>query len=194
MASIGLLMRYRTYSLALAALLFGLAFLSTGCASGVQVTNTLPDELKDRLRRIDTEQGVDLQFTPIPAGEQFSVSVGAMDYSLNRVFQGMLMEMLTTKFDTLQAGSQHVVSVQINYLNVQEESYGGTLNRMDMAVTVELDNGFRQTEQEITLTEQAEVDGYGLQSGEIRNLLLRFALEINRMVDELYAQEGVSQQ
>lgn len=187
-------MRYQTYSLAIAALLFGLTVLSTGCASSVQVTNTLPDQLKDKLRRIDTEQGVDLQFTPIPAGEQFSVSVGAMDYSLNRVFQGMLMEMLATKFDTLQTGSQNVVSVQINYLNVQEESYGGTLNRMDMAVTVGLNNGFRQTKREITFSEQAEVEGYGLQSGQIRNLLLRFALEINRMVDELYAQQGVSQQ
>lgn len=180
--------------LPVAVLLLGLVLLSTGCASGVQVTNTLPDDLKEKLQRIDAEQGVAFDFTPIPAGEQFQVSVGAMDYSLNRVFQGMLIEMLRTKFDTLQTGSQNVVDVQINYLNVQEESYGGTLNQMDMAVTVGLNNGFRSMTEELEFSERAEVDGYGLQSGQIRNLLLRFSLEINAMIDEHFTQAGMSQQ
>jgi hypothetical protein len=187
-------MLYREISTVTASLLLSFTILCAGCASGVEVTNTLPEQLKDRLQTIETDQGVDLRFTPIPAGEQFSVSVGAMDYSLNRVFEGMLIEMLTTKFDTLQNGAQNVVDVQINYLNVQEENYGGTLNRMDMAVTVGLSDGFRTTERELSFSEKAEVDGYGLQSGQIRNLLLRFALEINQMVDERFIDQGVSQQ
>lgn len=186
-------MRYRRFYSIIASLLLGLGILVSGCASGVRVTNTLPDRLKDSLQRIETDQGVDLQFTPIPAGEQFQITVGAMDYSLNRVFEGMLMEMLETKFDTLQPGSRNVVRVQINYMNAQEENYGGTLNRMDMAVTVGIDNGFSKIQEEIEFSEQAEVDGYGLRSGQIRNLLLRFALEINRMIDEQYAAQGVSQ-
>lgn len=186
-------MHHQRFCIAVASLLIGCGILIAGCASGVRVTNTLPDQLKDSLRRIDTQQGVDLRFTPIPAGEQFQINVGAMEYSLNRVFEGMLMEMLETKFDTLQTGSRNVVRVQINYMNAQEENYGGTLNRMEMAVTVGIDNGFRQVEEEIEFSEQAEVDGYGLRSGQIQNLLLRFTLEVNRMIDEQYAEQGVSQ-
>lgn len=185
-------MHYGRFCFPYAVVIISVALIASGCASEVQVTNTLPDRLKDSLQPVTTEQGVVFDFVPIPAGEQFQISVGAMDYSLNRVFEGMLIEMLETKFGTLQPDSPNRVRVQVNYLNAQEESYGGTLNRIDMAVKVGLNNGFRETEKELEFSETAEVEGYGLQSGQLRNLLLRFTLEINRMIDDHYANADVS--
>lgn len=181
-------MRYKPFVTILAVGLLGAAALLSGCASGVSVTNTLPEDLKENIKPVKAKDGVRLNFTPIPAGEQFKISVGAMDYSLNRVFQGMVSEMLTTKFDTLNAASSNVVDVQIVYLNVQEENFAGSLSQMDMAVAVEISDGFRTTKKELEFSEQAEIEGYGLQSGQIRNLLLRFTLAINKLINDQYQQ------
>lgn len=184
---------YNTTSFStLTALLCSLAILTFGCASEVQVTNTLPDDFKEQMNRVEAPEGVNLKFTPIPAGEKFRVSVGAMDYTLNRVFQGMLTEMFSTKFDTLNTASKNVIDVHITYLNVQEENLAGSLNRMDMGVTVQISNGFRTVERELEFSEQADIEGYGLQSGQIRNLLMRFALEINEMVNDQFSAPGNS--
>lgn len=159
------------------------AFLAS-CASQVQVDNTLPQRLKDQISRIDPEAGVQLEYIPVPAGEQISLKVGAMDYTLNRVFQGMLREMLTTKFDTLSAEAENRVKVNVNYLNLNRESYGNSINRVDMAVTVELQHGYKTHSKEFELSTSSDVEGYSVPSGEIRNMLLQFALRINDYIDE----------
>lgn len=179
-------MQHRISIIVLVVSLCSASILLTGCASGVRVTNTLPDELKKALRPIESEEGVRLVFTPIPVGEELQVSIGAMDYSLNRVFEGMLVELLRTKFDTLNVASPNIVNVQINYLNLQQENFRGTLHRMDMAVIVKVNNGYKSVEREFQFSQQAEYEGYGLRSGQIRNLLLRFTLAINRMIDQQF--------
>lgn len=161
-----------------------LLVLTGGCATQVQVDNTLPDRLKDEIQKFDSAEGVALHYVPVPAGEQVSLNVGAMDYTLNRVFRGMLREMLTAKFDTLTPGANNRVSVTVNYLNLQEENMQGSINRIDMAVIVQLRHGNKTNEREFEFSTQSDVEGYSVGSGAIRNLLLKFSLAINDYIDQ----------
>lgn len=177
-------MRYSFPGLRRIGLLIVLALIATGCATQVQVTNTLPERLKDGIQKVDPGAGVDLQYVPVPDGEQVSINVGAMDYTLNRVFEGMLREMLTAKFDTLTSGAENHVKVTVNYLNLQQENYANSINRVDMAVVVELRHGLKTDTKEFEFSTQADVEGYSVQSGAIRNLLLQFSLAINDYIDQ----------
>lgn len=173
------------------ALLTGLLLLLTGCASTrPALNNTLPDEIKNRLASVSDRDGIAFEFIPSAAGQSVEVTVKAMDHPLNRVLKGMVTEMLETKFDSVRASSPNRLRVTLNYLNLQEESFGESINRMDMGILVELTRGDERSREEFERTTQADIEGYTLRSDQIYDMLLRLILDIDHMIDAAFAGSG----
>ena len=162
-------------------LLCALLFLLPGCVS-IDVQDTLPDEVKNSFRKMNLENGVDFTFMPSPEAENVSVNMGAADFSLNRLFDGMLHEFARTKFNRLNPDSDKKLSVRINYLNPEERYYQGTrqLHRVDMAVRVRVQDGDKVASREFTASSEADMDGYSVQSDQIYGMLVDLIANIDR--------------
>lgn len=169
-------------------LLVGIALILTGCtATRPALNNTLPDEVKNTFSPVPDRDGIAFEFIPSAAGESIEVTVKAMDHPLNRVLKGMVTEMLETKFDSIRTSSSNRLRVTLNYINLQEESFGESINRMDMGILVELVHGEERIAEEFEHTVQANVEGYTLHSGQIYDMMLRFILDIDRMTDAAFS-------
>ena len=181
-----MLSQTRSFSTLVGALLIALTL--PGCVS-ISVTDTMPEKIKKSFDKIDLEEGVSLEFTPSPDAEKINVDLGAVDYSLNRLFDGMLTEFARTKFTNINPDSENELSVRINYLNPEERSYMGSsqLHRLDMAVSVRVKNGDKAARREFTIYREADMDGYSIRTEEIYGMLIDLITAIDRYSDRQFA-------
>ena len=169
----------RSFPVLLGALL--LTLVLPGCVS-ISVTDTMPEKVKQSFKKIDLEEGISLNFTPNPEAEKVNVNLGAVDYSLNRLFGGMLTEFARTKFTNLNPDSENELSVRINYLSPEERTYMGStqLHRLDMAVSVRVKSGDKAARREFTIYREADMDGYSIRTEQIYGMLIDLITAIDR--------------
>lgn len=177
----------RAFPIVLSALA-ALAFLLPGCVS-ISVTDTLPEDVKESFTKVDLDEGVAFSFTPNPDGEHISVDVGAASFTFNRLFDGMLTEFAQTKFERLNQESENRVEVQLNYLNGQERAYMGSrhLYELDVAIIVQVQRGDKVARREFTTFRRADMDGYGIQTSQIYDMLVDLISAVDAYSDQQLA-------
>lgn len=172
-------------------LLWGCVFacLFSACAS-TDLAGTIPDQVRQNFEQIPSENAIAVRVVPRPEGEQLSINMGSLDYTMNRLFSRMVTEMAQTKFGTVDRSSENRLEVVVSYLNIDERMYSGSpyLSRIDMEIEVEIDGGEHTASRTFTESLHSDLEGYSIRSDQIYNMLLRFVTSIEDFVDAQFTE------
>lgn len=165
-----------------------LLILLAGCSTPNKVLqDTLPESTVSGIQRVDSPEGIDLEFIPDASAGDITMNIKGMDYTLNQVFKGMTAQMLQAKFDTLRDDSPNHLTVTLDYVYMQQESRRQSRNQVDMGVIVELKREGQETKtKELNFSTGRNLEGYSVRSGQLQNLLVKFIESIDQFLNESF--------
>jgi hypothetical protein len=169
--------------------IIALGFIISGCAT-TDVADTIPDEVQRTFDVVDRERVIALSVALHPDGEQVYINLGSIDYTLNRLFAGMMTQMVQTKFRGVDRRAEDRLAVTVSYLNLEERPYGGGsyLSRIDMTVAAALSaDGVPPVAEEFSHSAFSDVEGYSIRTDQIYGLLLEFVVSIDEFLDAQFA-------
>jgi len=169
-----------------------------GCASTkLYISDTLPSTMQ---QNINTAEGGDVSFkyTPHPDGNLIDVKIGPMwdaSYSVNKPFEGLIRELLQSKFADVSDNSTNKVAVKITELEqtIHKGALGTTeAYSLKMAVKVEIVKGGEISNKRFSYSFDMPIrSGFNnanavfkkeLSDG-VKELLIKFVISIDKYID-----------
>lgn len=166
--------------------------LLSGCVTtGIPIASTLPYQLQQDIRSIDTSE-MAFQFVPGESAEtietRIAASVISVRYSINQATESLVRELLETKFGRLSADSRNRFLFEITHYST---TTNGLTHELNMAVRMTINTG-EQTQSKaadysttVLWRNNPETDDALLKQG-IEDLLLKFVVAANQFLDAYF--------
>lgn len=178
--------------------LVGVVIIFFGCASTkLYISNTLPSTMQQHINTAESRD-VSFKYTPHQNGNLIDVKVGPMwdaSYSVNQPFEGLIRELLQSKFTDVSDNSTIKVAVEITEL--ESTVHIGTFGTREayslkMAVKVEIEKGGEINNRRFSYSFDMPIrSGFNnanaifkkeLSDG-VKELLVKFVISIDKYID-----------
>ncbi len=169
----------------------GLKFISPfiflflySCSSSLILQNSIPFETQQLIKSVEGNQRVNFLYTSNPEGE---VKKGRLHYSINPALNGMLKELMQSKFNSIDSESDNSINITLSKVKVNDDvgAYNVT-HTLDITVDIVMIKNKEEMKKSFSYSTSFVLSDANVERKEIENLLLKFIVSIDKFIDTAY--------